>query len=60
MLANPDPMNSFIQFVGPNQSLQLFGIRLLGLNALTTHKLLFTACFFIFLGVKPWKFHEIN
>ena len=44
-------MNSTIQFVGPDQSLQVFGIRLLGLNALTAHKLLLTVCFFIFLYI---------
>ena len=42
-------MNSFIQFVGPDQSLQVFGIRLLGLDVLTARKLLFTVCFFLLL-----------
>jgi small-conductance mechanosensitive channel len=34
-----------LQFVGPNQAIQLFGVKLLGFNAENGKKLLFTVCF---------------
>jgi small-conductance mechanosensitive channel len=42
-------MHAFLQFVGPDQNLQIFGVRLLGLTALNGRKLLFTLCFFALL-----------
>lgn len=36
-------MSDFIQFVGPNQALQIFGVRLLGFSAENGKKLLFSA-----------------
>src|SRR4051794_33060759 len=35
-------MLAFVRFVGPNQSLEVFGIRLVGINAESGKKLLFT------------------
>jgi small-conductance mechanosensitive channel len=40
---------SFIQFVGANHSLQIDGVKLLGLNLNNARKLLFTVIFFLFL-----------
>src|SRR3954468_12069805 len=39
-------MERFIQLVGPNQALQIFGIRLVGLNSENARKLLLTVVFF--------------
>jgi small-conductance mechanosensitive channel len=41
-------MNEFVDLVGPHQSLQIFGVRLVGLNAENGRKLLLTI---IFLGI---------
>ena len=38
-------MGSFFQLVGPNQAVQLFGVKLVGVNAVTAKKLLFSAVF---------------
>jgi small-conductance mechanosensitive channel len=40
-------MNAMIDFVGPNGSLQLFGVRLVGVNSQSGKKLLFTICFIV-------------
>jgi len=40
-------MGSFIQFVGPKHSLQIFGLRMVGLNADTGKKILFSLVFLI-------------
>ena len=40
---------SIVQFTGPTHQLEIFGIRLLGLNAQNAHKLLFTLAFFLIL-----------
>jgi small-conductance mechanosensitive channel len=42
-----DTMGSFIQLVGPHQSLQIAGVRLVGLNAENAKKLLISAVFLI-------------
>lgn len=62
-------MNSILQFVGPEQTLQLFGIRLLGVNFVTGKKFLFSAVLITlvyFLGkflralleTKTWNRHS--
>jgi small-conductance mechanosensitive channel len=38
-------LTDIIQFVGPNQALQIFGVKLLGFTADNGKKLLFTICF---------------
>ncbi|HWE48378.1 MAG TPA: hypothetical protein VG273_01225, partial [Bryobacteraceae bacterium] len=38
-------MTGAIQFVGPDQALQLFGVRLVGVNAVSGKKLLFSIVF---------------
>src|SRR4051794_37030712 len=38
-------MGSFIQFVGPKHSLQIFGVRMVGLNLESGKKLLFSIIF---------------
>jgi small-conductance mechanosensitive channel len=42
-------MHSFIQFTGPNNNLQVFGVRFLGVNELNLRKLAFTAALLLFL-----------
>jgi small-conductance mechanosensitive channel len=37
----------FVEFVGPTHNLQIFGVRLLGLDIQNSHKLLFSVCFLI-------------
>lgn len=44
-----NPLGAIVEFVGPQRSLKLFGIRLVGINADTGHKLLFTIVFIIVL-----------
>jgi small-conductance mechanosensitive channel len=39
----------FIQFIGPTRNLQIFGIKLLGLDAQNGRKLLFSICFLVIL-----------
>jgi len=39
----------FVQFVGPTRNLQIFGVKLLGLDAQNGHKLLFSICFLIII-----------
>ncbi len=41
---------SLIQFVGDDRSLQIDGVKLLGLDLNNGRKLLFTVIFFLFLG----------
>lgn len=38
-------MQHFVQFVGPNQTLELFGVKLIGVNADTGYKLLMSVVF---------------
>jgi small-conductance mechanosensitive channel len=42
-------LNSYIQFVGGSHALQLFGVKLVGINAENGKKLLFTICLIVFL-----------
>lgn len=42
-------MGNVAQLVGPNETLQLFGVKLLGLNAETGKKLLFSVVFLVFI-----------
>jgi small-conductance mechanosensitive channel len=42
-------MLAFIRFVGPNQSLEVFGVRLVGINADSGKKLLFTLALIAFM-----------
>jgi len=44
-------MQDFVQFVGPNHTLQLFGVKLVGINAENGKKLLFTIVLVVFLSV---------
>ncbi len=39
----------YFQFIGPSHNVEIFGIRLLGVDAQNGRKLLFTICFFIIL-----------
>ena len=41
--------SSIVQLVGPSHNVEIFGIRLLGVDAHNAHKLLFTAIFFLLL-----------
>lgn len=43
------PMDSIFEVVGPHHSLQLFGIRMVGVNAENGQKLLISIVFFIFI-----------
>jgi small-conductance mechanosensitive channel len=42
-------LGQFVQLVGPNRSLQVGGVKLLGFDAINAHKLIFTVFFFIIL-----------
>jgi small-conductance mechanosensitive channel len=42
-------LGQFIQFVGPNHSLQIGGVKLLGFDAVNAHKVLFSLVFFLAL-----------
>ena len=44
-------MESVIRFVGPNQALELFGVKLVGFNAENGKKLLFTLALVVLLLV---------
>ena len=52
-------MGGILQFVGPNQAIQLFGVKLVGLNAVNGKKLLFTLCFIVFVLVLSWGFSQL-
>lgn len=57
-------MGSFIQFVGPKHSLQVFGVRMLGLNAESGKKLLLSVVFlfgvWVFGRVLKWATKPIE
>ena len=42
-------LGQFVQLVGPNKSLQIFGVKLLGFDAINAHKLLFTVIYLFVL-----------
>jgi small-conductance mechanosensitive channel len=44
----------FIELVGPNQAVQVFGVRLVGINATNGSKLLLTLGLILFLAVLTW------
>jgi small-conductance mechanosensitive channel len=52
-------LSSTVQFTGPDRSLQVFGIRLLGVSAQNGRKLLFTAVFLITLWLFAKLLHAI-
>ncbi len=39
----------YFQLEGPSHNVEIFGIKLLGVDAQNERKLLFTACFFVIL-----------
>jgi hypothetical protein len=52
-------MNRVVQFVGPNGAVQLFGVKLVGVNGESGKKLLFTIVFIALVwwlpgGPAPW------
>lgn len=47
-------MNGFLQFVGPNGAVQLFGVKLVGLNAANGKKALFTIVFIALVWSIAW------
>ena len=51
-------MGDFIYLVGPNHTLQVFGVRLVGANAENGTKLLLTAVFILFVIVAAWRCAE--
>lgn len=54
------PMHApWLQFVGPERNLQVFGIRLLGVDAQNGRKLLFSLAFLLILWITRSLFHVI-
>src|SRR5579884_2335637 len=52
-------MGSFIQFVGPNQNLRLFGINLVGINSVNARKLLFSIILIVVVYVLQWLLRRL-
>ena len=52
-------MTQYVQLVGPNHNLELFGIRLLGIDAQNGRKLLFTIIFFALLYFISWALRSL-
>ncbi len=50
----------FIELVGPNQAVQLFGVKLVGVNADNGRKLLFTLAFFALLFILNWVLSRVT
>jgi small-conductance mechanosensitive channel len=47
-------MNNILQFVGPNGAVQLFGVKLVGVNAENGRKLLFSIVYAVLVWILAW------
>ncbi|HEX3998539.1 MAG TPA: mechanosensitive ion channel domain-containing protein [Pirellulales bacterium] len=52
-------MDNFIRFVGPGRAVEVFNVRLVGLNAQTGMKIVFTLLFIFFLWALNWCLKKI-
>ena len=52
-------MGDFIRLVGPERSVEIFNVRLIGLNAQTATKLVFTLVFILFAWALGWLLNEL-
>ncbi len=51
--------SSYVRLVGPSRNVELFGIKLLGVDGENAHKLLFTALFFVLLYLISWGLRSL-
>lgn len=52
-------MGDFVRFVGPNRALELFGVKLVGINAENGRKLLFSIAFVIVMLLINAALHRL-
>lgn len=52
-------MNGILQFVGPNGAVQLFGVKLVGVNATNGKKMLFSLVFLASVWLIAWGFGQL-